>query len=275
MKKIVTILAAALFAVGALAGCGSDNASSDSSSASGEKTVLKVGATAVPHAEILEQIKPELAKENIDLQIVEFNDYVQPNLTLNDGELDANFFQHQPYLDEFVAEHSVKLTSAGGVHIEPMGIYSNKVKAVDDLADGATVAIPNDPTNGGRALLLLAKAGVITLQDNNDIKATVQSITANPKNIQIQEVEAAQLPRVLDDVDAAVINTNYAMQAGFVPEKDALLIEDSTSPYVNIVAVREGDENKPAIQALMKALKSDTVKKFIEEKYKGAVVPAF
>ena len=149
------------------------------------------------------------------------------------------------------------------------------VKAVDDLADGATVAIPNDPTNGGRALLLLAKAGVITLQDNNDIKATVQSITANPKNIQIQEVEAAQLPRVLDDVDAAVINTNYAMQAGFVPEKDALMIEDSTSPYVNIVAVREGDENKPAIQALMKTLKSDTVKKFIEEKYKGAVVPAF
>lgn len=275
MKKILTILAAALFAVGALAGCGSDNAAKDNGSASGEKTVLKVGATAVPHAEILEQIKPELAKENIDLQIVEFNDYVQPNLTLNDGELDANFFQHKPYLDEFVAEHSVKLTSAGGVHIEPMGIYSNKVKAIDDLADGATVAIPNDPTNGGRALLLLAKAGVITLQDNNDIKATVQSITANPKNIQIQEVEAAQLPRVLDDVDAAVINTNYAMQAGFVPEKDALLIEDSTSPYVNIVAVREGDENKPAIQALMKTLKSDTVKKFIEEKYKGAVVPAF
>lgn len=275
MKKVLTILAVALFAIGALAGCGSDNASSDKGSTSEEKTVLKVGATAVPHAEILEQIKPELAKENIDLQIVEFNDYVQPNLTLNDGELDANFFQHKPYLDEFVAEHSVKLVSAGGVHIEPMGIYSNKIKAIDDLKDGAVVAIPNDPTNGGRALLLLAKAGVITLQDNNDIKATVQSIVDNPKNVQIQEVEAAQLPRVLDDVDVAVINTNYAMQAGFVPEKDALLIEDSTSPYVNIVAVREGDENKPAIQALMKALKSDNVKKFIEEKYKGAVVPAF
>ena len=277
MKKILTILAAAMFAVGALAGCGSDNASSDksSSSSSGEKVVLKVGATAVPHAEILEQIKPELAKENIDLQIVEFNDYVQPNLTLNDGELDANFFQHKPYLDEFVSEHSVKLTSAGGVHIEPMGIYSHKVKAVDELPENATIAIPNDPTNGGRALLLLAKAGVITLKDNNDIKATVQSIVENPKNIQFQEVDAAQLPRVLDDVDAAVINTNYAMQAGFVPEKDALMIEDSTSPYVNIVAVREGDENRPEIKALMKALRSDTVKKFIEEKYKGAVVPAF
>ena len=277
MKKILTILAAAMFAVGALAGCGSDNASSDksSSSSSGEKVVLKVGATAVPHAEFLEQIKPELAKENIDLQIVEFNDYVQPNLTLNDGELDANFFQHKPYLDEFVSEHSVKLTSAGGVHIEPMGIYSHKVKAVDELPENATIAIPNDPTNGGRALLLLAKAGVITLKDNNDIKATVQSVVENPKNIKFQEVDAAQLPRVLDDVDAAVINTNYAMQAGFVPEKDALMIEDSTSPYVNIVAVREGDENRPEIQALMKALRSDTVKKFIEEKYKGAVVPAF
>ena len=170
---------------------------------------------------------------------------------------------------------ALKLTSAGGVHIEPMAIYSHKVKAVDELPENATIAIPNDPTNGGRALLLLAKAGVITLKDNNDIKATVQSVVENPKNIKFQEVDAAQLPRVLDDVDAAVINTNYAMQAGFVPEKDALMIEDSTSPYVNIVAVREGDENRPEIQALMKALRSDTVKKFIEEKYKGAVVPAF
>ena len=203
MKKILTILAAAMFAVGALAGCGSDNASSDksSSSSSGEKVVLKVGATAVPHAEILEQIKPELAKENIDLQIVEFNDYVQPNLTLNDGELDANFFQHKPYLDEFVSEHSVKLIDRVFVHIEPMGIYSHKVKAVDELPENATIAIPNDPTNGGRALLLLAKAGVITLKDNNDIKATVQSVVENPKKLNSKEVDAAQLPRVLDDVE--------------------------------------------------------------------------
>lgn len=270
MKKLLAIIATALFSIVALAGCGS-NADNSSS----EKTVLKVGATAVPHAEILEQIKPDLAKEGIDLQIIEFNDYVQPNLALNDGELDANFFQHQPYLDEFSAEHSVKLVSAGGIHIEPMGVYSKKVKSLDELQDSATIAIPNDPTNGGRSLLLLAKAGVITLKDNNDIKATVQDITANPKNIQFQEVEAAQLPRVLDDVDAAVINTNYAMQAGFVPASDALIIEDSTSPYVNIIAVREGDQDKPAIQKLMQALKSETVKNFIEEKYKGAVVPAF
>ena len=237
MKKLLAVIATALFAVVALAGCGSST-----DTASSEKTVLKVGATAVPHAEILEQIKPELAKEGVDLQIIEFNDYVQPNLALNDGELDA---------------------------------YSKKVKALDELKDGALVAIPNDPTNGGRALILMAKAGIITLKDNNDIKATVQDVVANPKNIQFQEVEAAQLPRVLDDVDAAVINTNYAMQAGFVPASDALIIEDSTSPYVNIVAVREGDQEKPAIQKLMKALKSEAVKKFIEEKYKGAVVPAF
>ncbi len=280
MKKLLTIIATLAFAVLALAGCGSDNASSGSSDSSAaatssEKTVLKVGATAVPHAEILEQIKPELAKEGIDLQIVPFNDYVQPNLALNDGELDANYFQHQPYLDEFTKEHSVKLVSAGGVHIEPMGVYSKKVKSLDNLADGASIAIPNDPTNGGRALLLLAKAGVITLKDNNDIKATVQDITANPKNIKFQEVEAAQLPRVLDDVDAAVINTNYAMQANLVPSKDALIMEDSTSPYVNIVAVREGDQDKPAIKKLMAALHSDAVKKFIEEKYKGEVVPTF
>ena len=281
MKKLLTIIATLAFAVLALAGCGSssDTSSSSSSSSSAasssEQTTLKIGATAVPHAEILEQVKPILAKEGIDLQIVTFNDYVQPNLALNDGELDANYFQHQPYLDEFTSEHSVKLVSAGGVHIEPMGVYSKKIKALADLPDGATVAIPNDPTNGGRALLLLAKNGVITLKDNNNIKATVQDITANSKNIKFQEVEAAQLPRVLDDVDAAVINTNYAMEAGFVPEKDALAIEDSTSPYVNIVAVREGDQDKPAIKKLMEALRSDTIKQFIEEKYKGAVVPAF
>lgn len=269
MKKVLAVIATALLAVVALAGCGSDTATTS------DKTVLKVGATAVPHAEILEQIKPELAKDGVDLQIVEFNDYVQPNLALNDGELDANFFQHQPYLDEFATEHSVDLVSAGGVHIEPMGIYSKKVKALDELKEDASVAIPNDPTNGGRALILMAKAGIITLKDNNDIKATVQDITANPKNIKFQEVEAAQLPRVLDDVDVAVINTNYAMQAGFVPATDALIIEDSTSPYVNIVAVKNGNQDSPAIQKLMKALKSEAVKKFIEEKYKGAVVPAF
>ena len=281
MKKLFAILATLVFAVFAFAGCGGDQAKSSSStsttvtSSSGAKT-LKVGATAVPHAEILEQAKPLLAKEGIDLQIVEFNDYVQPNLALNDKELDANYFQHEPYLKNFIDEHKeVKLVNAAGVHIEPMGIYSHKVKKLDELQDGASIAIPNDPTNGGRSLLLLEKAGLLKLKEGVGEKATVQDIVENPKNLKFQEVEAAQVPRTLDDVDAAIINSNFAMQVPLDPTKDALFIEDSTSPYVNIIAVREGDENRPEIQALIKVLHSDEIKNFINEKYKGAVVPAF
>ena len=279
MKKLFAIIAALVVAVFAFAGCGgSQSASSGSGSASsgsGQK-VLKIGASPVPHAEILEVVKPLLAKEGIELQVVEFSDYVQPNLALNDKELDANFFQHEPYLDNFMTEHTdVKLANAGGIHIEPMGIYSKKIKKLDELKDGASIAIPNDPTNGGRSLLLLEKAGIIKLKDGIGVKATVQDIVENKKNIKFQEVEAAQVPRTLDDVDAAVINTNFAMQVNLVPTKDALFMEDSTSPFVNIVAVRKGDENRPEIQALMKALKSDEVKQFINDKYKGAVDPAF
>ena len=281
MKKLFAILATLALAVFAFAGCGGDQAKSSSSasttvtSSSGAKT-LKVGATAVPHAEILEQAKPLLAKEGIDLQIVEFNDYVQPNLALNDKELDANYFQHEPYLKNFIDEHKeVKLVNAAGVHIEPMGIYSHKVKKLDELKDGASIAIPNDPTNGGRSLLLLEKAGLLKLKAGVGEKATVQDIVENPKNLKFQEVEAAQVPRTLDDVDAAVINSNFAMQVNLDPTKDAMFIEDSTSPYVNIIAVRAGDESRPEIQALIKVLHSDEIKNFINEKYKGAVVPAF
>lgn len=278
MKKLFALIATLLVASLALAGCGgTDTASSGAAqkNASGMKT-LKVGATAVPHAEILEVVKPLLEKEGINLEIVEFNDYVQPNLALNDKELDANFFQHEPYLKNFMEEHKeVKLKSALGVHIEPMGVYSKKVKDLKDLKDGAAIAIPNDPTNGGRALLLLQKAGLLKLKDGVNEKATVQDVTENPHNFKFQEVEAAQVPRTLDDVDAAVINTNYAMQVNLVPTKDALIMEDNTSPYVNILAVRDGDEQRPEIQALVKALQSKEVKDFINEKYKGAVVPAF
>ena len=278
MKKLFALIATLLVASLALAGCGgTDTASSGATqkNASGMKT-LKVGATAVPHAEILEVVKPLLEKEGINLEIVEFNDYVQPNLALNDKELDANFFQHEPYLKNFMEEHKeVKLKSALGVHIEPMGVYSKKVKDLKDLKDGAAIAIPNDPTNGGRALLLLQKAGLLKLKDGVNEKATVQDVTENPHNFKFQEVEAAQVPRTLDDVDAAVINTNYAMQVNLVPTKDALIMEDNTSPYVNILAVRDGDEQRPEIQALVKALQSKEVKDFINEKYKGAVVPAF
>lgn len=279
MKKLFFLLTALVLTL-ALAGCG-DNAkpaanSGSNAPAAGAKTTLKVGATPVPHAEILEIVKPLLAQQNIDLQIVEFSDYVQPNLALNDKELDANFFQHEPYLDNFVSEHKeVKLKNAGGIHIEPMGIYSKKIKQLDALPDGASIAIPNDPTNGGRSLLLLEKAGLLKLKDGVGVKATVQDIASNPKNLKFQEVEAAQVPRTLDDVDAAVINTNFAMQVNLVPTKDALFMEDKTSPYVNIVAVREGDEKRPEIEALLKALKSKEVKDFIESKYKGAIVPAF
>lgn len=278
MKKAFALLAALMAACLVLTGCGGDQAKSSGSGASSSAgaKVLKVGATAVPHAEILEIIKPALQKEGIELNIIEFSDYVQPNLALNDKELDANFFQHAPYLENFISEHKdCKLANAAGIHIEPMGIYSRKIKDVKELKDGASIAVPNDPTNEGRALLLLEKAGILKLKAGVAEKATIQDIAENPKNIKFQEVEAAQVPRTLEDVDAAVINTNYAMQVDLVPTKDALFIEDSTSPYVNIIAVRQGDEKRPEIEALIKALKSDKVKEFITEKYKGAVVPAF
>ena len=280
MKKVLALIATLALAAFAFAGCGgqqpaSSGSGSSAAATSGAKTI-KVGATAVPHAEILEQVKPILEKEGITLEIVEFNDYVQPNIALNDKELDANYFQHEPYLKNFIKEHpECKLVNVAGVHIEPMGIYSHKVKSLDEVKDGAQVSIPNDPTNGGRALLLLQKAGLITLKDGAGEEATVQDIASNPKNLKFQEVEPAQVPRTLDDVDLAVINSNFAMQVPLDPTKDALLIEDATSPYVNIVAVREGDENRPEIQALIKALHSDEIKNFINEKYKGAVVPTF
>ena len=281
MKKILALIATLAIACLALAGCGgsqsatSSSSSSSSAASSGTKT-LKVGATAVPHAEILEAAKPLLKERGVDLEIVEFNDYVQPNLALNDKELDANYFQHLPYLENFKDEHpEVKLVSAAGIHIEPMGVYSKKVKDLKDIKDGASVAIPNDPTNGGRSLLLLQRAGLIKLAEGVNEKATVQDITENPKNLKFQEVEAAQVPRTLDDVDAAVINSNFAMQVNLDPTKDALFIEDSTSPYVNIIAVREGDTERPEIKALIEVLQSQAIKDFINDKYKGAVVPAF
>ena len=270
MKKLLVVLAALAVAIFALAGCGGNN------QAANNTKVLKVGATSVPHAEILEQIKDDLKKDGIELQIVEYSDYVQPNLNLNDKELDANYFQHIPYMDNFVKEHpEVKIVNAAGIHIEPMGIYSKKIQKLDSLANGATVAIPKDRTNGGRALLLLHKAGLLKLKDGVGVAATVHDVVDNPKNLKFQELEAAQVPRTLEDVDIAVINTNFAMQVNLVPTKDAMVMEDASSPYVNIVAVRAGDENRPEIQALIKALKSEKVKKFIEEKYKGAVVAAF
>lgn len=272
LQKLALVLCGVLALTGAVAGCGgSDKPAADS----GKKVVLKVGATPVPHAEILNHIKPVLEKEGIDLQVVEFTDYVKPNLSLSDKELDANFFQHKPYLDKFASERKLDLVSAGNVHIEPMGVYSKKIKDLKELKDGAKVAIPNDPTNGGRALVILEKAGLLKLKDGVGISATVSDITSNPKNLQITEAEAAMLPRTLEDMDITVINSNFAMEAKLNPAKDALFIEAKDSPYANIIAVRKGDENRPEIQKLMKALQSDDVKNFINTQYKGAILPAF
>lgn len=238
-------------------------------------TVLKVGASPVPHAEILNSVKDRLAKEGVDLQVVEFTDYVTPNLALNDGELDANYFQHIPYLEKFCEEKGTKLTSAGGVHVEPIGVFSEKLKSINDIPEKATVAIPNDPTNGGRALILLHNAGIITLADPTNLYATEFDIAKNPKKLKFNALEAAQLPRVLKDVDIAVINGNYALEAGLSPVKDALLLEGKESPYINIVAVKEGNEKNPDIVKLINVLQSPETAKFINDTYNGAVVPAF
>ena len=236
---------------------------------------LTVAATAVPHAEILEFVKPQLAKEGVDLNVKVFSDYVQPNVQVAQKQMDANFFQHQPYLDEFNKARGTDLVAVTGVHLEPLGIYSTKYKKLDELPGGAQVVIPNDATNGGRALLLLQGAKLITLKDPTNILSTVKDITANPKDLKIRELEAATLPRVLTQVDLALINTNYALQAKLDPTKDALMIEGPDSPYVNILVARPDNKDSPAMQKLAAALHSPEVKQFITEKYQGAVVPAF
>ncbi|MGI6543101.1 MAG: MetQ/NlpA family ABC transporter substrate-binding protein [Limnochordia bacterium] len=238
-------------------------------------TVLKVGATPVPHAEILNFVKPTLAKQGITLQVVEFTDYVLPNLALADKDLDANFFQHIPYLETFTADRRLNLIWVAKIHIEPMGAYSRRVKSLAELKNNAVVAIPNDPTNGGRALLLLEKAGLLKLRAGVGLKATVFDIVDNPKRLRISELEAAQLPRVLPDVDLAIINTNYALEANLVPSRDALIIEGGESPYANVLVVRPESKDNPAIKALINALQAPEVRQFIETTYKGAVVPAF
>ncbi|AZV24524.1 methionine ABC transporter substrate-binding protein [Pseudomonas syringae] len=236
---------------------------------------LTVAATPVPHAEILEFVKPVLAKEGVDLKVKVFTDYVQPNVQVAEKRLDANFFQHQPYLDEFNKAKGTSLVSVTGVHLEPLGAYSSKFKKIEELPSGANVVIPNDATNGGRALLLLAKAGVITLKDPTNILSTVKDIAQNPKDLKIRELEAATIPRVLTQVDLALINTNYALEAKLDPSKDALVIEGNDSPYVNILVSRADNKDGDAMKKLAAALHSPEVKKFITEKYKGAVLPAF
>jgi D-methionine transport system substrate-binding protein len=238
-------------------------------------STLSVGATPVPHAELLNLIKDDLAAVGIALRVVEFTDYVQPNVAVLAGDLDANFFQHVPYLASN-EEWAAKLVAAFGVHIEPFGLYSAKYKNIGELPDGASIAIPNDPSNGGRALLLLQAQGLITLKAGVGLTATPRDITANPKNFRFRELEAALLPRSLQDVDAAAINGNYALEAGFNPLKDSLIIEGAESPYVNIVVVQKGKEQDADIAALKKALQSPKVRDYINAKWSdGSVVPIF
>jgi D-methionine transport system substrate-binding protein len=236
---------------------------------------LSVAATAIPHAEILEHIKPMLAKQGIVLKVVVLNDFVQPNIQVAEGRVDVNYFQTKPYLDEFNANRSPQLVTIAGVHVEPLGGYSRKWKTVGEIPSGATVAIPNEGSNGGRALALLAKAGLITLRPAAGALATPRDILANPRNLQIKELEAATLPRVLDQVDLALINTNYALVAGLNPVRDALVIEDKNSPYVNYVVGLESAKADPRMAKLVAALRSDDVKAFIAKNYAGAVIPAF
>jgi len=237
-------------------------------------STLTVGATPVPHAELLGLITDDLAQQGITLRIVEFTDYVQPNVALISGDLDANFFQHTPYL-ESNNEWSSALTLAFGVHVEPFGLYSSRYSHVNDLPQGASIAIPNDPSNGGRALLLLQSNGLISLRSDAGLLATPRDVVDNPRNFRFQELEAAQLPRSLDDVDAATINGNFALQAGFNPVQDSLIIEGADSPYVNIIVVQRGRENDPGIIALRNALLSQKVKDYINASYGGGVVAVF
>ena len=238
-----------------------------------KKITIKIGATPVPHVEILEFAKPLLKAKGYDLEIVEFTDYVTPNIAVNEGELDANFFQHLPYLKEFNINKNTKLIKTVNVHLEPMGLYSKKIKTLEQLKNGATIAVPNDPTNESRALDILVQKGLLTF---NDVELkTVVDIKTNPKKLQIKELDAPQLPRVLDEVDAAIINTNYALSANLNPLKDAIILESKDSPYANIVVVKEGNENKDYIKALNEVLNSNEVKKFIASKYQGSIIEAF
>jgi len=267
MKKSITVVLLALVALTAFAAPKKDGAKSK---------VLTVGATPVPHAAILNLIADDFAKEGFTLKVVEFTDYVTPNEAVESGEIDANFFQHVPYQETFNKDRGYHLVSVAGIHVEPFALYSKKYKKLADIPDGATIAIPNDPTNEGRALLLLQSAGFITVRKDAGLTATPVDLTSNKKNFKFKEIEAASLPRVVGDVDAAIINGNYALPAGLSAAKDGLLVEGKDSPYVNILTVKAGNEKDPRIVALVKVLKSQKVKDYIQKTYpNGDVVAVF
>ena len=282
---LTLLLALSLAACGGGSGGGSSSGTSDSGgsasggasggSGSGETLKISVAASPTPHAEILNQCVAILAEQGIELTVNEYSDYVIPNTAVEDGDEDANYFQHLPYLDNFNAERGTHLVNVAGIHIEPMGVYAGKSASLDEIPDGGSVALPNDSTNEGRALLLLEGQGLIKLKDSSNLEATPNDIAENPKNLTFVELEAANVPANLDEVDIAVINSNYALGAGLNPVEDSLVIEDADSPYVNVLVVKEGSEDNEAVQALVAALQSDTVREYIINTFGGAVVPAF
>jgi len=274
MKKILSLLlATALF----LVACGNKNenkGSTSSQSGAAKTEKLIVGATPIPHAELLNLVKDDLKKEGIELEVVEFNDYVQPNKALADKSIDANFFQHVPYMEDFGKKNHIDMVAVGNIHLEPMALYSKKIKNVNDLKNGDTLIIPNDPTNGGRALILLDKAGIIKLKDNTKLDSTPADIIKNPKNIKIETLSNEQIAPRLSEVAGAIINSNFAIDAK-VTKNEIILIEGKDSPYVNVVTVLKENQNNERVKKLVKALQSEKVKKYIEEKYDGRVIPAF
>lgn len=277
-KSILSIVLAGIVTLG-LAGCGAANNANTASKDSKSDKVIKIGVTPKPHKEIVDIAKPLLEKQGYTVEITEFNDYVQPNTAVSEGSLDANFFQHTPYLKEQNQSKGFKLVSVGPIHLEPMGLYSKKIKSLDELKEGATIAVPNDPSNEARALKLLASKGIIKIKDGELVTPKDITSDGNPKKLNFKELEAAAIPRAIDDVDAAVINGNYAIEAKFSPTKDTIIVEDKNSeaakPYANILVVKEGNEKQEKIQALYKALTSPEVKAFIEKEYSGAVIPVF
>ena len=276
MKKFGAFLLAGVLAIGTLTGCGSTDKKAEGSTGSTDSKVIKVAASATPHAEILEEAKPLLEKEGYDLEVTVFDDYVQPNEVVDSGDFDANYFQHAPYMEQFNKEKGTKLVDAGDINYEPFGIYPGTKKSLDEIADGDEIAVPNDTTNEARALLLLQDNGIIKLKDGAGLTATVNDIAENPHNIKIVELEAAQVARVTGETAFVVLNGNYALQAGYSVKKDALAYEaadsEAAKTYVNIIAVKDGNQDSDAIKALVKVLKSDDIKKFIDEKYDGAVI---
>ena len=281
MKKILTLILALTMAVGLCACGGGSDAPAEEPAADepAETVTLKVAASPTPHAEILAQVVDVLAEQGIDLQITEYGDYVIPNTAVEEGDEDANFFQHTPYLEQFNEENGTHLVSVAKIHYEPMGIYAGKTASLEELPDGAVIAVPNDVTNEARALLLLEAQGLIEVDDEAGLNATPNDITSNPKNLQFKELEAAMLPQTIEEVDLSIINSNYALQGGLNPAEDALASESSDSvaadTYANIIVVKEGSENNEAILALVEALQSDAVREYINNTYSGSVVPMF